>query len=80
MKPYDGGPAFPISPRMGMSTRAYFAAKVMQALVASGWFTGLDGQEPTTAEESAANCARRAVLFADALLAELERVDDGGNP
>ena len=70
---YDGGPAFPAGMRQGMSLRAYLAGQL---------FTTARESVPTTGKETwkdvARMAARRAVGYADEIIAELNRVDEDG--
>ena len=76
----DGGPAFPMqmpiddagnpvsASVMGMSLRAYFAAKAMEGLIAGRW---TDEPYSEEAHKSPKRTARRAIEYADALIKEL---------
>jgi len=72
-KPNDGELAFPVSGEScwdpGMSLRAYLAAKAMQGLVAG--ITNLEANG--IIENRPQDVSELAVLYADTLLAELER-------
>ena len=69
----DGGPAFPILPRVsrtatdGMSLRDYFAAQAMAAFITSP--RTLNGERDISAEKYAAG----AFAMADAMLAERQK-------
>ena len=70
MNKIDGGePAFPLDGaagcNYGMTLRTYFAAQAMQGLLASG--------RDEAESWSVATLAEGAVLYADALIAELNR-------
>ncbi len=76
MKTNDGGPAFPESDTIGgpggpgMSFRAYVASKVLSSLVATGQKIDRgDGQSADSPQER----ANVAVVYADALIAELAK-------
>jgi hypothetical protein len=71
-------PAFPcdetanINQQTGMSLREYFAAKAMQGLLAA--YAGKELLLPS--DETA---ARKAVAYADALIAELNKPKEGAS-
>ena len=71
----DGGPAFPNRGDRGtydgMSLRDYFAAKVVQGLVAHGYAD--EGTSALTSEDCA---AIRAFIIADAMVAARERTSE----
>ena len=80
-KPNDGGPAFPRQLRewelekqgTGMSLRQYYAGKAMAGLVVGcGGFLG-DSFSAYAKGSCNGEIAKRAVVLADALIAELDK-------
>ena len=83
---HDGGPAFPVPysneadgpmvmPTTGMTLRDYFAAKALQGLLANPerykYIALLVDTNQITQEEATTKNIHKAVMMADALLAEL---------
>ena len=84
---HEGGPAFPCDvfdpdikgPEQweGMSLRAYFAGQALQGLLANpkryAYIAGMVESGAISQEEASAKNARKALLLADALIAELAK-------
>lgn len=79
----QGGPAFPFTvptdnaAYSGMTLRAYIATAALQGLLANpkryAYIAGLVESGSITQEEASAKNAHKAVMLADALLAELSK-------
>ena len=73
-KPNDGGPAYPQSihpdgPFGGLTKREAFAMAAMQGLLAGGWGDSVPHDDVAATSDAAAF----SVMYADALLAELNK-------